>query len=439
MTRETPVPPDPPVTEAPRQHLCRDCLADWRAPPARTCPSCGSTRIIGHAELDRLAIAHIDCDAFYASIEKRDDPSLVDRPVLIGGGRRGVVSAACYVARMYGCRSAMPMFKALAACPEAVVIKPNMAKYSAVGQEIRRLMLDITPAVEPLSIDEAFLDLAGTTRIHGGFPAKTLARLVRRIETEVGVTASIGLAPNKFLAKLASDIDKPRGFAVIGAAEAEEFLAPRPVTAIFGVGKTLGAKLARDGITRIGDLRRFEREMLMARYGAMGARLHAFARGRDDRPVDASGAAKSVSNETTFDQDISDVEALKRILWPLCEKVSARLKKADIAGRTVTLKLKNRDFKSITRSHSLPAPTQLAETLYRTVVPMLEKEAVGTRFRLIGVGASELTDSADADPFDLADPDSGKRAKIERAIDTVRAKLGDDALSKGRGWGGTKR
>lgn len=422
-------------------HLCRDCLADWRIAPAEeapkrapSCPACGSSRTIGHAELDRLAIAHIDCDAFYASIEKRDDPALVDRPVLIGGGRRGVVSAACYVARMYGCRSAMPMFKALAACPEAVVIKPDMAKYAAVGREIRQLMLDVTPAVEPLSIDEAFLDLTGTERIHDGWPARTLAHLVRRIETEIGVTASIGLAPNKFLAKLASDLDKPRGFAVIGKAEAERFLAPRPVTAIFGVGKALGGKLARDGITTIGDLRRFEREELMARYGAMGTRLHAFARGRDDRPVDASGGVKSVSNETTFDQDVSDVEELKRILWPLCEKVSARLKKADIAGRTVTLKLKNRDFKSITRSHSLPAPTQLAETLYRTAAPMLEKEATGTRFRLIGVGASELTDSADADPFDLADPDSGKRNKIERAIDAVREKLGQDALGKGRGW-----
>ena len=424
---------------APIVHLCRECLHDWRAPPAAAagrapCPACGTTRTIAHAELDRLSIAHIDCDAFYASVEKRDDPGLVDRPVLIGGGRRGVVAAACYVARMYGCRSAMPMFKALAACPDAVVIRPNMEKYSSVGRQIRAMMLDATPAVEPLSIDEAFLDLTGTERLHGGFPAKTLARLVLRIEREAGVTASIGLAANKFLAKLASDLDKPRGFAVIGQEEAESFLAPRPATAIFGVGKALGAKLERDGIRTIGDLRRYDADTLQARYGAMGRRLHAFSRGLDDRAVDPRSEAKSVSNETTLDQDVSDPEHLKRILWPLCEKVAARVKKADIAGRTVTLKLKTADFKSRTRSHSLPAPTQLAETLYRTAAPLLEKEADGARFRLIGVGLSELTDSADADPYDLADPDAAKRGKVERAIDAVRAKLGDAALTKGRGW-----
>ncbi|MCR9218606.1 MAG: DNA polymerase IV [Alphaproteobacteria bacterium] len=424
---------------APAAHLCRDCFADWRAPigegsGSAACPACGSRRTIAHAELDRLNVAHIDCDAFYASVEKRDDPALVDKPVLIGGGRRGVVSAACYVARLYGCRSAMPMFKALAACPEAVVIRPDMEKYAAVGGQIRRMMLDVTPAVEPLSIDEAFLDLAGTERVHGGFPAKTLARLVSRIETEAGVTASIGLAPNKFLAKLASDLDKPRGFAVIGQAEAADFLAPRPVTAIFGVGKALGGKLAADGVRTIGDLRRFDREALMARYGAMGKRLHDFARGVDARTVDPGGGAKSVSNETTLDRDVSDADALKRILWRLCEKVSARLKKADIAGRTVTLKLKTADFKLRTRSHGLPAPTQLAETLYRTAAPLLDKEADGARFRLIGVGVSDLTDSADADPYDLADPDSAKRREVERAIDAVREKLGADALKKGRGW-----
>jgi DNA polymerase-4 len=418
---------------APSPALCRDCFARPDI-GARRCLVCGSPRLLRHPELDRLAVAHIDCDAFYASVEKRDDPSLRDRAVIVGGGRRGVVATACYVARIRGVKSAMPMFKALAACPDAVVIKPDMAKYTAVGRQIRQMMLDVTPSVEPLSIDEAFLDLTGTARLHHGFPAKTLAQLVLRIEAEVGVTASIGLAGNKFLAKMASDLDKPRGFAIIGQAEAEAFLAPKPVSAIFGVGKALGGKLERDGIRTIGDLRRYDIAALQARYGAMGKRLHEFSRGLDTRMVEPGSEAKSVSNETTFEEDVSDPEALKRILWRLCEKVAARLKKDDIAGRTITVKLKNRDFKSITRSHSLPAPTQLAETLYRTGAAIVEKEATGTRFRLIGIGASELTDSADADPYDLADPDSGKRAKVERAIDAVRARLGDDALTKGRGW-----
>lgn len=421
-----------------RVQLCRDCLETERfdagtALPAR-CPHCRSTRLIDHPELDRLAIAHIDCDAFYASVEKRDDPSLADKPVIVGGATRGVVSAACYVARIYGVRSAMPMFKALKACPDAVVIKPNMEKYAAAGREVRALMLEATPLVEPLSIDEAFLDLSGTDRLHGRSPAATLAWLVKRIETEVGVTASIGLSFNKSLAKIASDLDKPRGFAVIGREEAIPFLSEKPVGLIWGVGKSLRGKLEADGITTIGDLVRFEKIELMARYGAMGKRLYHFARGEDDRSVSPEGETKSISSETTFNTDIGDPEELKAELWPLCEKVSRRMKSKGFAGRTVTLKLKTKDFRTVTRSRTLPDPTQLAETLYRTAAPILEKEANGRAFRLIGIGVSELTDPAQADPLDLADPDAGKRAKVERAIDAVRAKLGKDILKKGRGW-----
>ncbi|MEQ8831604.1 MAG: DNA polymerase IV [Alphaproteobacteria bacterium] len=421
-----------------RVQLCRDCqnsrvIEEGRPLPSH-CPTCRSTRLIDHPELDSLSIAHIDCDAFYASVEKRDDPSLADKPVIVGGGTRGVVSAACYVARIYGVRSAMPMFKALKACPNAVVIKPNMEKYAAAGRGVRALMLEATPMVEPLSIDEAFLDLTGTARLHGRSPAATLAWLVGRIEREVGVTASIGLSYNKSLAKIASDLDKPRGFAVIGRAEAVSFLAEQPVGLIWGVGKSLRAKLEADGIQTIGDLHKFEKIELMARYGAMGKRLYHFARGEDDRTVSPDGETKSISSETTFNTDIDDPETLKAELWPLCEKVSRRLKAKEFAGRTVTLKLKTKDFRTVTRSRTLPDPTQLAETLYRTAAPLLEKEANGRAFRLIGIGASELTDPAQADPLDLADPDSGKRAKVERAIDAVRAKLGKDILKKGRGW-----
>jgi DNA polymerase-4 len=418
--------------------LCRDCgtipPSDGPGrPPAARCPACHSPRLIRHAELDRLAIAHIDCDAFYASVEKRDDPGLTDKPVIVGGGRRGVVSACCYVARIHGVRSAMPMFKARALCPHAVVIRPDMAKYAKVGREVRTLMLETTPLVEPLSIDEAFLDLSGTEQLHGGPPSQTLARLARRIESQIGVTVSIGLSYNKFLAKVASDLDKPRGFSVIGRAEAVEFLAPKPVGLIWGVGKALARALERDGITTIGQLRPLDQRTLVKRYGMIGARLWHFARGADDRRVDPDGEVKSISAETTFEHDLADAEALAHELWPLAEKVSARLKRAELAGKVVTLKLKTAEFALRSRRVTLTDPTQLADRLFRAALPMLRAEADGTRFRLIGVGASELCAGADADPFDLADPGAARRAQVERAIDAVRAKLGADAIGKGRG------
>ncbi len=423
--------------------LCRDCLTGHAAAPPEggggggaggaRCPACGGARLIAHPELDALSIAHIDCDAFYASVEKRDRPELRDKPVVVGGGRRGVVAAACYVARLYGIRSAMPMFRALEACPEAVVIHPDMAKYQRVGHQIRDMMRELTPLVEPLSIDEAFLDLTGTEALHGGSPAQSLARLVKRIEKELGLTASIGLSYNKFLAKIASDLDKPRGFAVLGRAEAADFLADKPARIIWGVGKSLDSALARDGLRTVGDLRAREEVELVARYGAIGRRLSRFARGFDDRRVEPNAPTKSVSAETTFDKDIAQAEALLAQLWPLCEKVAARLKKADLAGTGVTLKLKTAQFQQLTRSCRLAAPTRLAEVLYRAAAPLLEREADGRRFRLIGVGVSELTEGALADPPDLFDPERQHQARVETAIDAVRAKLGEDAIAKGRG------
>ena len=412
--------------------LCRDCLAVSPQRPAR-CPACNSPRLVAHAELDSLAVAHLDCDAFYASIEKRDNPALRDQPVIVGGGRRGVVSAACYIARLYGVRSAMPMFKALAACPHAVVIHPDMAKYSRVGREIRDMMRGLTPLVEPLSIDEAFLDLAGTEELHRGSPARSLARLALEIERRVGVTVSIGLSYNKFLAKIASDLDKPRGFAVIGRGEAVEFLAGKSVGLIWGVGKALQARLAADGITRIADLHGVAEIELVARYGTIGRRLHRFARGQDDRRVDPDGEIKSISAETTFEADIAAREALAAELWPLCEKVSARLKRSALAGRSVHLKLKTADFKLLSRSRRLASPTQLAEALYRAALPLLEAEATGRRYRLIGVGAADLGPAGpDAQP-DLLDLDGRRQAAVEKVIDDLRARLGADAIRKGRG------
>lgn len=396
------------------------------------CPACGSPRALRHPELFDLSIAHLDCDAFYATVEKRDNPELREKPVIVGGGRRGVVSAACYVARIYGVRSAMPMFKALQACPDAVVIRPDMTKYAAVGRQVRELMRELTPAVEPLSIDEAFLDLTGTERLHGAPPAVSLVRLVRRIEQEIGVTASVGLSYNKFLAKVASDLEKPRGFAVIGREGVRDFLGAQPVSLIWGVGRALQRKLARDNVTHIRHLQELDERTLLARYGSIGSRLYRFSRGEDSREIRPDRAAKSISAETTFNEDLARQSELEDRLWPLCEKVSGRMKAAGLAGRTVVLKLKTDDFRIRTRNHQLASPTQLADVIWRAARPMLAREADGARFRLIGIGLSDLSDGATGDPLDLLDPDGAHRAQVERTMDAVRERLGEDAIAKGR-------
>jgi DNA polymerase IV len=407
--------------------FCRDCLADTPAGATR-CPACGSPRVARHAELQHLTIGHVDCDAFYATIEKRDDPTLVDRPVIVGGGKRGVVAACCYVARTYGIRSAMPMFEALRRCPQAVVIKPNMRKYSEAGRAVRKAMFDLTPLVEPLSIDEAFLDLTGTERLHGMCAAKVLARFALQVERELGITVSIGLSANKFLAKIASDMDKPRGFAVLGQAEAAAFLAPKPVGFIYGVGAVSAAKLSADGYRLIADLQRADEHELMRRYGEEGARLWRLARGIDARDVDPAQDTKSVSAETTFDKDIAEFRPLEQHLWALTERVSARLKASRLAGTTVTLKLKSADFKIRTRAESLGAPTQLAARIFAVGQELLRREIGTTRFRLIGIGVSNLEDTEGGDVADLLD----RRAAIaEHAVDKLREKFGRSAVVKG--------
>jgi DNA polymerase IV len=407
--------------------FCRDCLGD--APAAATrCPACASPRLVRHPELERLSIAHVDCDAFYATIEKRDDPSLIDKPLIVGGGKRGVVATACYVARTYGVRSAMPMFEALQRCPQAVVIKPNMAKYAEVGRAVRRIMFDLTPLVEPLSIDEAFLDLTGTERLHALSAAKVLARFAGQVERELGITVSIGLSANKFLAKIASDMDKPRGFAVLGPAEATAFLARKPVGFIHGVGAAGVARLAADGFRQIADLQRAEERDLMKRYGAEGARLWHLARGIDTRKVDPARDTKSVSAETTFETDIGDFRPLEQTLWSLSEKVSRRLKAQILAGSTVTLKLKTADFKLRTRAQGLNGPTQLASRIFAAGRELLRREVGASRFRLIGIGVSHLEDGVGDDLTDLLDR---RGAQAEHAIDKLREKFGRDAVVRG--------
>jgi DNA polymerase-4 len=418
--------------------FCRDCLTGQPA-GIRRCRACGSPRLLFHSELYQLTLAHIDCDAFYASVEKRDNPDLADKPVIIGGGKRGVVSTACYIARIHGVRSAMPMFKALEACPQAIVIKPDMEKYVRVGRQVRTLMQELTPLVQPLSIDEAFLELKGTERLHHDPPARTLAKFARRVEQEIGISVSVGLSYCKFLAKVASDLQKPRGFSVIGVAEALDFLKDRSVTLIWGVGKAFAATLERDGIRTIGQLQTMDETDLMKRYGTMGQRLYRLSRGQDERTVDIDGEAKSVSSETTFNDDLCNYDDLVTHLRRLSEQVAHRLRKADIAGQTVVLKLKTADFKSRTRNRRLDSPTRLADRIFRTGMQLLDKETDGTKFRLIGIGVSDLSNPDLADPPDLVDTQATRRAAAEAAINTLRDKFGKATVETGYTFGKGRR
>lgn len=411
--------------------LCRDCLTEIAQ--ARRCSACGSPRVLAHPELFDLTIAHMDCDAFYASVEKRDNPALAGKPVIIGGGRRGVVSTACYVARIRGVRSAMPMFKALQLCPEAVIIKPRMDAYVEASRAIRAMMEELTPAIQPLSLDEAFLDMTGTTRLHGSPPAVMLARLVRRMKDELGLTGSIGLSHNKFLAKVASDLDKPHGFSVIGKAETDDFLRDKPVKMIWGVGAVSQGALDKAGIRTFSDLLRWEKTDLVARFGGMGDRLWHLARGQDNRPVSAHEPVKSISKETTFNEDTRDRDILDGHIWRLSEQVADRAKARDLAGRVVTLKLKRSDFKTLTRRVSLHDPTQLADRIYRHARALFDQLDDQGPFRLIGCGISDLSAAEGADQAgDLLDPDAVKRGKAERATDSIRSKFGSKAIVKGR-------
>ncbi|WP_404381593.1 DNA polymerase IV [Caenispirillum salinarum] len=416
------------------QSLCRTCLTEIPA-AVDACPACGGTRLARHPELFSLTFAHVDCDAFYASIEKRDRPELRDKPLLIGGGQRGVVATACYIARRFGPHSAMPMYKALRLCPDAVVLRPDMPKYAAVSRQIRGIFETYTPLVEFLSLDEAFLDLSGCEDLFGESAAAILARVQARVREEVGIGISIGLSYNKFLAKMASDLDKPEGFAVIGRSEARGFLAPRPVRDIPGVGEAFARRLFQAGYKTIADLQGVSETRLAQQFGALGRALAQRARGTDPRRVTPHREAKSISAETTFDTDIASQADLERRLWPLCEKVAARCKKSGAAGESVVLKLKTARFQTLTRSRRLPDPTQMAETIWRHARPLLAREADGRSFRLIGIGVADLCDPARADPPDLFDTAQARAVRAERAIDTLRDRFGKDVIGR-RSFGG---
>jgi DNA polymerase-4 len=411
--------------------LCRECLTDFDA--SRRCPACGGPRIVTHPELFDLTIAHMDCDAFYASVEKRDDPSLEGKPVIIGGGRRGVVSTACYVARIRGVRSAMPMFQALKLCPDAVIIKPRMEAYVDASRAIRAMMEQMTPSIEPLSLDEAFMDLSGTARLHGAPPAVMLARLIKRMRDELGLTGSIGLSHNKFLAKVASDLEKPHGFSVIGKGDTGAFLRDKPVRLIWGIGPAAQASLEKAGVRTFSDLLRWDQTDLIARFGSMGDRLWHLARGQDKRRVSRDAPIKSISNETTFSDDTNDPDILDGHLWRMAEKVSDRAKAKGVAGRVVTLKLKRRDHSSLTRRISLRDPAQLADTIYRIARGLFDQVGHEGPYRLLGCGLSDLCSADEAEVSgDLLDPNARKRGQAERAADKIRDRFGHDAILKGR-------
>ena len=414
-----------------RSRFCRDCLADFRAEDAARCPRCGSPRILDVARATGLTIGHIDCDAFYASIEKRDDPSLVDKPLIVGGAsRRGVVSTCCYIARTFGVRSAMPMTRALSLCPHAVVRPPDMTKYARVGRDIRERMQRLTPLVEPLSIDEAFLDLTGCEGVHGAPAAPTLARFARAIEQDIGVTVSVGLSYCKFLAKLASDLDKPRGFSVVAREDALALLAPMGVGRLWGVGKVAEERLGRLGFKTIGDLQRLDEPAAM-RLGDEGRRLWRLARGVDERRVTPDRETKTISSETTFEEDVSDRTELTRVILAQCERVAARLRKAGLAAGGVTLKLRTPDFKLRTRTRSGFAPTQMAPRLFAIARTLLDAQEQGSAYRLIGVGAGDLAPASEADGGDLIEGDRGKEKAREAAIDALRDKFGAAAVQRG--------
>ena len=411
--------------------LCRKCFNTFNE--EGRCPRCSSPLVVSHTELFDLNIAHMDCDAFYASVEKRDNPDLADKPVIIGGGRRGVVSTACYIARIRGVKSAMPMFKALEKCPDAVVIRPRMKIYAEISQQIRAMMNDITPLVEPLSLDEAFMDMSGTHKLHGAPPAVMLAKLMDRISDNLGLTGSIGLSHNKFLAKIASDLNKPNGYSIIGEAETSSFLKDKSIRLIWGVGASTQKSLEKSGIRTFLDLLRWDRKDLVSKFGSMGDRLWFLARGQDARVVSNSDRIKSISNETTLNENTSNIRVLEGHLWRLCEKVSSRAKSKGLAGTIMILKLKSSNHKIITRRVTLRDPTYLADVLFRSTYPLMEAAIENGPFRLVGAGLSGLclASQVEREP-ELLDEGALNRIKVERVTDEIREKFGDEAMIKGR-------
>ncbi|MCY3673844.1 MAG: DNA polymerase IV [Paracoccaceae bacterium] len=411
--------------------LCRNCELMFEG--EGICPECRSPRIVSHPELSLLHIAHIDCDAFFASVEKRNNPDLINKPVIIGGGHRGVVSTACYIARIKGVHSAMPMYQAMQLCPEAVVVRPRMGVYSAVSKEIVKLMKELTPRVETISVDEAFLDFSGTTLLHKTSPAQLVVKLVNRIERQVGITCSVGLSINKFLAKIASDLEKPKGFSLIGQGDIKKVLGNKPLTIIPGVGKSFQKKLEKEGLFTFFDLQKVPKEELEEKFGKFGNRLWHLSRGEDNRTTKVTRPIKSISNETTFNTDISDYKKLEGYAWRLTEKVTDRAKEKGLVGNTVTLKLKQHNHKIHTRQERLKIPTNLASQIFpvaRSLLKPMVKDFAP--FRLLGIGLSGLeNESRNTNQSFELNPELASQKRVENVSDELRRKFGPNALRKG--------
>ncbi|TFD78706.1 DNA polymerase IV [Cryobacterium sp. Sr8] len=390
----------------------------------------GSNREVTTTPVDdsRATMLHVDLDAFFASVELLDHPELVDRPVVVGHrSGRSVVTAANYVARRYGVNSAMPMSLALRRCPDAVVLEPHMSRYQDFSRRVMAIFNDVTPLVEPLGIDEAFLDVAGARRIHGS-PAEIGALIRRRVETETGLTCSVGAASTKFVAKLASGRAKPNGLLVIPADDTIAFLHPLPVGALWGVGATTEQTLLRLGLKRIGDIANTPLSVLQAGVGeAAGRKLHDLAWGRDPRAVSVDREEKSIGHEVTFEHDVTDVARLRSEILRQADAVAARLRGAGLVGRTVVLKVRYADFSTVTRSRTLPEPTNVGRRIYEEVVAVFDALAAsGIRVRLIGVRVEQLG-SGDGAGLGLWDPDDDWR-EAELAVDTVTARFGRGAV-----------
>ena len=417
--------------------MCRDCFKFTQVDNSqisRECFSCFSNRLIIHPELSKLSIAHVDCDSFYASVEKRDNKNLSNKPIIVGGENRGVVAAACYVARRYGIRSAMPTYKAKILCPELIVIPPRMKYYQKIGREIRVLIESVTPAFQPISIDEAFLDLSGTETLHKCCPAVSMAKLQKKILNQIGISVSVGLAFNKSLAKLSSEQDKPNGYYVIGKREAREWLSEKPASIIFGLGKSTITKLNNIGIKTCSELVNSPKNLLFPILGKSTSKIIDLAKGIDNRPVLKFSEAKSISVETTFNKDIDHSESLLNNLHLLCIKLSTRLKKSETYGSTIILKLKRSDYSLITRSIKVDEPYQLAHNLFSIAETLLRKELLKkNKYRLIGIGITGLTKKEKLQKkLNLFGTEFDKKTKLENAFDKINNKIGSDTLIMGK-------
>lgn len=380
-------------------------------------------------------ILHVDMDAFYASIEMRDNPALRGKPVIVGGApqRRGVVSAASYEARKFGVHSAMPMARALRLCPQAIRIPPRLSVYADVSQQIRDIFARYTPQFEPLSLDEAFLDVTACEKLFSG--AETIARAIKQaIQTELALVASVGVAPNKFIAKIASDVNKPDGFVVVDADQVQSFLDPLPVSRLWGAGKATVAAFERMGVRTIAQLRRQSLPWLHAHFGRQGEHLWQLAHGIDTREVITDAQAKSISHETTFAEDINDKQVIEAWLLHLTEQVAWRLRRADLLGRTVQLKLRFPDFKTITRSHTLTEATHSTDSLWQIVRQLLRDNWQGTpAIRLIGMGVSGLQNSREQMiQADLFVPATPKQTQVDALTDRINTRFGPRTLQRGR-------